>query len=275
MLIAQITDLHIVEKDQHWYSHPSTEIKERLEKTIKYLNELEPKPDVVLVSGDLTDEGAPLAYVHLRELMNELKIPFFVIPGNHDRREGIRATFADHDYIPKKGYIQYVIDDYPIRFIGLDTLVEGESYGCLCEESISWLKETLESNQEKPTLIFMHHPPVKIGMKLFDRMHCKAPDSFEQLIKETKNVIGVFAGHYHHLCVTSFGGKLCYLAPSIAPVHYFAHPDHEYVTAIELEDPGITLHRWLGGNSITSHVVRLKEKRERLSGHQLKQRDNS
>ena len=264
MLIAQISDLHIVEKDRDWLLQPSTDIKNRVLKTIAHLNELSPRPDVVILSGDATDDGSPLAYLHLKELIANLQIPLLVVPGNHDRRESMREALAHHAYIPAQGFIQYVIDDYPVRLVGLDTLVEGKTHGNLSESQVSWLADVLRSNPEKPTLIFMHHPPVKIGMRLFDQMYCHAPASFEKLIRESENVIGIVTGHYHHLCVSSFGGKLCFLAPSVAPVHHFAHPDHEYVSAIELEDPGITLHRWQGGNSIASHVVRLKETRERI-----------
>ena len=62
------------------------------------------------------------------------------------------------------------------------------------------------------------------------------------------------------------------MAPSVAPVHYFAHQEDDAVTALELEDPAITLHKWHGGDVMTSHVVRLKEKHTRISWSSLKKR---
>lgn len=264
MLIAQITDLHIVEKNQHWLSESATNVRERLLKTISYLNALNPRPNVVFLTGDLTDTGTEASYLHLKELLGSLEIPLYVIPGNHDRREELRSAFLHHPYMPREGSIHYAIDDYPVRLIGLDTLVEGKDHGVLSQEQLSWVENTLKKDSRKPTLIFMHHPPIKIGMKLFDQINCIAPQAFESLIKERENVIGVLTGHYHHLCVGSFGSKLCYLAPSVAPVHYFAHPEDTHVTALELDDPALTLHRWHGENRLTSHSIRIKENPRRI-----------
>src|SRR5581483_11424509 len=202
-----------------------------------------------------------------------LKSPLYVIPGNHDKREEMRSAFKDTPYMPKEGFIQYAIDDYPVRLIGLDTLVEGEVYGRLCEERVRWLENTLEQSPEKPTLIFMHHPPKKIGSKLFDEMICFCPPAFESLI-EKDPVIGIIAGHYHHFCVNSFGKKPCFIAPSVAPVHYFAHPEDRDVTALELEDPAITLHLWEGDTGWVSHVRRIKENYKRLDWQSLKKKEN-
>ncbi len=263
MLIAQITDAHIVEKNKHWLSEPATATAERLSRVIDYINALNPLPDVVFFTGDATDEGTQEAYYYFFELMAPLKVPLYVLPGNHDRREQMRKTFAHTGYVSASGFIHYAINHYPVRLIALDTHVEGEGYGHLCEERFHWLQKTLDEESDKPTLIFMHHPPVMVGSKVFDRIACSIPSSFEDFIREKNNVIGILAGHYHHLCVASFGGKVCFIAPSVAPVHHFAHPQDEQMTAIELEDPAVTLHRWQNGR-LVSHVMRIKEKYHRI-----------
>jgi 3',5'-cyclic-AMP phosphodiesterase len=255
MLIAQITDLHLVEKNTHWLMEPLTETNKRLSRVIAHLNQLDPRPDIVLITGDATDEGDAPAYTHLTELLAKLEIPFFIIPGNHDKREGMRNAFPT---LPRKGFLHYIVDTFPIRLIALDTLVEGHSHGELCEERFLWLKEALKT--DKPTLIFMHHPPAKTGTKLFDQILCKTPFSFESLLKESPHLMGILSGHYHHLCVTTFATKLCFMAPSVAPVHYFAHPEDGHVTALELEDPAITLHRCKENEPMISHIVRVKDK---------------
>lgn len=270
MLIAQITDTHIVEKNQHWLAEPLTETDKRLSRVIAHLSQMDPVPDLILLSGDVTDEGSVEAYYHFQELLSSLKISLYLIPGNHDRREEMRQTFAREPYMPAKGFIQYVVDHYPVRLIALDTLVEGENYGMLCEERFSYLERMLEEEKKKPTLIWMHHPPAKTGTTLFDRMACLVPPTFERLIQEKSNLLGTLAGHYHHLCVTSFGGKPCFIAPSVAPAHYFAHPQDEEVTALELEDPAITLHHWQEGERLTSHVLRIKTEIKRLDWKQIK-----
>jgi len=171
MLIAQITDTHIVAKGEHWLNEPSTKTSERLRKVVNYLNQLSPLPDVVLFTGDASDTGTKASYHHLRELLEPLQAPFFIIPGNHDCREELIQAFSGCVYMPKEGFIQYVINDFPVSLIGLDTHVSGKDSGNICEQRFSWLKMAMRTNN-KPVLIFMHHPPTKIGHKLFDSINC-------------------------------------------------------------------------------------------------------
>lgn len=270
MLIAQITDTHIVEKNAHWLSEPLTKTRERLIKVIAFLNQLDPQPEAVLLTGDASDTGTQEAYDHLKELLSPLKAPLFLIPGNHDSREEMRKAFASCSYMPAEGFIHYAIEEYPVRLIGLDTHVPGEDFGRLCNERFNWLVSTLETDKKKPTLIFMHHPPVKTGTKLFDDILCLISSDFQGLIRKENHLLGILTGHYHHLCVTSCASKLCFMAPSVAPVHFFAHPQDDHVTALELEDPAITLHKWHGGDHMTSHVVRIKDQPVRINWESIK-----
>lgn len=270
MLIAQITDTHIVEKDRHWLSEPLTETNERLIRVVAHLNQMNPQPDVVILTGDASDTGTEAAYTHLKELLSRLKIPVYVIPGNHDCREEMRKAFTS--YMPSKGFLHYVIDNYPIRLICLDTHVEGKDHGYICEERSAWLEKTLQKGSEKPTLIFMHHPLSKVGHKLFDNMLCFTPPHFKQIMSKQHQLLGFISGHYHHLCTTSYAGKPCFIAPSVAPVHYFAHSQDDDVAALELEDPAITLHQWFGEDAITSHVIRIKKHHQRIDWKLIKSR---
>lgn len=268
MLIAQITDTHIVAKEEHWLNEPSTQTSERLRMAVNYLNQLNPSPDVVLLTGDASDTGTKASYYHLRELLEPLRAPFFIIPGNHDCREELIQAFSECAYMPKEGFIQYAINDYPVSLIGLDTHVIGKDSGNICEERFSWLKRAMSSNN-KPALIFMHHPPTKTGHKLFDSINCSTPQHFEEFIKSQNQLLGIVTGHYHHFCLTSYGNKPCFIAPSIAPVHYFASPQDDYVTALELQEPAITLHKW-HGESLTSHIIRLKDEYQRIDWSLIK-----
>jgi 3',5'-cyclic-AMP phosphodiesterase len=272
MLIAQVSDTHIVAKNRHWQAEPLTEIHKRLSKVIGYLNALDPAPDVVLFTGDITDEGDKDAYYYFKELVSPLKFPYFVIPGNHDQREEMRLAFIEEPYMPKRGFIHYSIENYPVRLIGLDTLVEGEAYGKICKERLDWFEQTLKASPEKPTLIFMHHPPTKLGVKLFDEIICFTPDEFHSLILKYDNLLGIVAGHYHHFCVSSFFGKGCFIAPSVAPVHYFAHPNDDRVTALELEDPAVSLHLWQEERPLISHVKRVKENYRRIDWQEIQKK---
>ena len=134
MLIAQITDTHIRPKGVLAMGRVDT--AGYLARAVAHINALRPAPDVVLVTGDLVDAGMTEEYAHLRELLAPLAMPLYVIPGNHDLREPLREAFADRGYLPREGFLQYVVNDGPVRLIALDTLAEGASHGELCERRL-------------------------------------------------------------------------------------------------------------------------------------------
>ncbi|HKU95787.1 MAG TPA: phosphodiesterase, partial [Vineibacter sp.] len=166
MLIAQISDTHIKPEGQIAYGRVDTAVF--LAKAVAHLNALQPRPDMILVTGDLVDAGAPVEYTRLRTLLAPLEMPFYLIPGNHDARDPLRAAFADHRYLPASGFLQYTIEAQAVRLIALDTLVPGKGHGELCTERLDWLEARL-AEQDRPTILFMHHPPFECGLAYMDR----------------------------------------------------------------------------------------------------------
>ncbi|HEY2871294.1 MAG TPA: metallophosphoesterase, partial [Reyranella sp.] len=138
MLIAQLSDPHIKSPGQLLYDRIDT--AGYLERAVAHVLKLDPLPDVVVMTGDLVDGGKPEEYAHLRRLIAPLSMPVYVIPGNHDGREALRAAFADQGYFPASGFLQYTVDSLPVRLIALDTLVEGKGHGELCAERLAWLE---------------------------------------------------------------------------------------------------------------------------------------
>ena len=117
MIIAQITDLHVVAPDRLCYRQIHTNAQ--LAEAVAHINSLAPRPDVVIASGDLVDHCREEEYETLREILAKLDVRVFVIPGNHDRREALLTVFADETYLPRVGspFVHYTIEDYPIRLI--------------------------------------------------------------------------------------------------------------------------------------------------------------
>src|SRR5882757_3950773 len=121
MLIAQISDMHVKAEDKLLYRRVDT--AGFLERAVAHVNALDPRPDIVLATGDLVDGGKPEEYALLRRLLAPLPMPLYLIPGNHDARDAMRETFPDHGYLPQDGFLQYTIEGLPVRLIALDTLV--------------------------------------------------------------------------------------------------------------------------------------------------------
>src|SRR5215470_7524092 len=110
MIIAQITDLHI--KPPGRLAYRKVDTAAHLRRAVVHLNGLDPRPAVVLVTGDLVDGGASAEYAELRALLAPLAMPFYLVPGNHDARDALRAGFPDHPWLAGEGgFIHYAIDD--------------------------------------------------------------------------------------------------------------------------------------------------------------------
>src|SRR5260370_9696907 len=95
-LIAQISDLHIKPPDTLAYRRVDTAAA--LAHCVAALNEFTPKPDLVVISGDLADTPTAEEDEHLKRLLPPLKLPFLSIPGNHASRQMIGPAFPRAAY---------------------------------------------------------------------------------------------------------------------------------------------------------------------------------
>lgn len=251
MLIAQISDTHIRSDGRLAYRKVDTAAY--LVRCVDRLRAMAPRPDVVLATGDLVDAGRPDEYARLRALLAPLPMPVFVIPGNHDDREAMRRAFADHSYLPRTGFLQYVIEGYPLRLVALDTLVPGENGGLLCEERLAWIAARLEEAPDQPTVIFMHHPPFLTGITQMDRQGLANPAALGMLIRQHPQVEAVLCGHLHRPIHVRWAGTVASTAPS---------PAHQVVLdlrddgplAFAMEPPACALHLWRRDTGLISHL---------------------
>lgn len=253
MLIAQFTDLHLRPRGRAAYRVSETNML--CERAFDALAALRPAPDVVLISGDLTDCGLPEEYEILRGLLARLPMPVFVIPGNHDRRETLRAALGDRAPAPAdSALIHYAVEDFPVRLIGLDTITPGASAGALCADRLDFLERTLAAAREKPTLVFMHHPPFVTGIDHMDAIGLtQGAAEFARLLARNPQVELVVCGHVHRKIVTRFGHATCSIAPSVA--HQVAFDFLNGAPGgLVFEPPAFDLH-WRGNGAFVSHTV--------------------
>ena len=149
MLIAQISDIHLSTPDSR--NDGVYRTAEHLAGAVAHLNALEPRPDVVLATGDLVERGEAAEYERLREHLEPLRMPVYLVPGNHDDRVTLAQVLDHHRYMPRDGgFIQYAVEDGPVRLVALDTLIPGESGGRLCAERLAWLDGRLAEAPERP-----------------------------------------------------------------------------------------------------------------------------
>jgi Icc protein len=266
MLIAQISDPHIVAAgklfrgpvqgsapDAERISH-EFDTAAYLVQAVAALNALVPRPAIAVATGDLVDHGAPEEYEHLRALLAPLQMPVFVIPGNHDAREPLRQAFRGDGYFSAAGFLQYAIEEYPLRLVALDTLVEGKGGGELCHQRLSWLDRTLAAQPSRPTVVLMHHPPFPTGITYMDNHGLDNAAGLAEIVARHPQIERILCGHLHRAIDCRFAGTVAGTAPSTAhQVRLNLIPD-ERISFI-FEPPGYQLHLWQNGGLVTHTAV--------------------
>src|SRR5262245_24852881 len=130
-LLLQISDPHI---GAEWDGGDPDEC---LLRAVEAILTLPDRPDALLVSGDLTDNGDPEEYRQVRELLAPLDLEPHVLPGNHDLRAPLREAFG----LPGAGdqHVSYAVDLGPLRLVCLDSTIPGAEAGSLDGGRIEWL----------------------------------------------------------------------------------------------------------------------------------------
>ena len=252
MIIVQISDLHVQPAGERAYGIVDT--NRHLQAAVQQINRLSPQPDVVVATGDLVDEGSIEEYEQLQALLAPLNAPLYFVMGNHDDRAAFRQVFPNLPYVPAEGFVQYVVEDWPLRLIVLDTLVAGEGYGNIDRDRLTWLGDRLAAAPDQPTVIFMHHPPFESGLYGMDRLRCRGDVALAQLIQQYPNVQRVACGHLHRSIQTVWAGTLCTVAPSTA--HQVAlQLAADQPPALVMEPPGLHLHLWHESAGLITHTA--------------------
>ncbi|MEX3957920.1 phosphodiesterase [Trinickia sp. EG282A] len=259
MLLAQISDLHIKRPGALAYRRVDTAAA--LARCIARLNALEPRPDAVVITGDLVDYGTAEEYQHLRGLLAPLAIPYYLLVGNHDDRGALRDAFGEQPWLHSgEAFVQYSVDVGPLRLVALDSQVPRASAGALCETRLAWLSAELEKARGMPVVIALHHPPFVSGIGHMDRQRLDAASS-EQLatiVRQHPNVERVICGHVHRPMFTRFGGTVASAVP--APAHQVALDLREDgPSAFRLEPPAFALHRYDEATGFVTHHAYVDE----------------
>jgi 3',5'-cyclic AMP phosphodiesterase CpdA len=252
MLVAQITDTHILAPGVLFKGIVDT--ASALERAVSALNRLDPLPEVIVLTGDLVESGHAEEYDHLRTLLAPLRMPVFAIPGNHDAREPMSAAFAGDGYLPRQGFLNYVIEGYPLRIIALDTLIPGDGGGEMCADRLRWLDGVLAQEPDRPSLIMMHHPPFVTGIARMDQAGLSGTAAFAEIIRRHPRIERILCGHLHRAIESRFAGTVAGTAPSTAhQVALDLRPEARL--NFTLEPPGYQLHYWLEGVGLATHTA--------------------
>lgn len=255
LLIAQISDLHIKAPGELAYGKVDTAAA--LARCIVELNRFSPGIDLVVVSGDLADTPTSDEYEHLVRLLAPLRVPYVVVPGNHDDRGMLRARFPRQPYAFGGGALNLAREVGALDVILLDSSVPGASHGLLDVATLQWLDSTLAASGIRPALLFVHHPPFVTGIGHMDVQNLQNAGALADIIRKHPRVRLIAAGHVHRSTVTTFAGITATICP--APNHAVALDlDARLPPMFLVEPPAFHVHAWFeavdGGNLVT-HTV--------------------
>ena len=166
-----------------------------------------------------------------------------------------RATFSDHDYLASGDqFVSYVVERYPLRLIGFDSTLPDAHNGAVCSDRLAWLQSTLEAAPERPTLLFMHHPPFRTGIWWMDGIGIiEGVDGLRDLLDAHPQVQRIVCGHLHRPIQANLGRTPVTVCPSTS-YQVFLDTRPESHPQFIAEPPALQLHTWTG-EMLVSHTA--------------------
>jgi len=214
MIIAQISDTHIAS------DAPDADQRIRdFARTIADINTLDPAPDMIVHTGDIVHNGRRDEYAQAVAVFAKARAPVYVLAGNKDNRANLREAFSAYGYLtPRSDFVEYAIEDYPVRLIALDTLSSSSNKGDFCAERLKRLIDLIDAETSKPIAVFTHHPPFEV-MVGPDRINFETPEIMSRLrraLQHSGRVVAVFSGHVHRAAEGHVGSIPAIVVPCIA-----------------------------------------------------------
>ncbi|MET7395870.1 phosphodiesterase [Dactylosporangium sp. NPDC005572] len=240
-LIAHLSDPHITTGPL------SAAPAEGLYAALTRVLALEPRPDCVVITGDLADRGRLEEYAVLRRLLDGFPLPVHLVTGNHDAREPLLRTL-------RLTTTTYAADHPGFSVVALDSLDPGlADGGRLGDEQLAWLDGVLAERAGTPVFVALHHPPIRVGIPGMDEIRLVDGPRLAAVVARHPQVTRVLAGHLHRPVTAGFAGTTLTVAPSTyrqvelgmragRPVGFVA-------------EPAAFLLHWLDGADCVTHTV--------------------
>jgi 3',5'-cyclic-AMP phosphodiesterase len=243
MLLAQISDCHL-KKDPNgtlrgWNTDRSFHL------VIELLRSLDPQPDRLLLSGDLSEDGSVESYQRLLAAVQSLHIPFSWLPGNHDHPATMSQVLpASNQYFIQDGW----------QFVLLNSHAPGDDGGVLATAELDFIQEQVVDDDSLYTAIALHHHAISINSPWMDTLYpLRNAPALRSILESIKSCQTVFFGHVHQ-DFDQTNQNIRYLGCPATADQFLPRSD------IHLSDallPGLRLTELHPDGSIDTQVVRL------------------
>lgn len=229
--ILQLTDCHFLARPDATLLGVATE-QSFLDTLAAALAE-NPRPDIVLMTGDLAQEASPATYRRLQQRLSVLPCPMYCLPGNHDDPVLMAQELAGSSL-----HVQPALRLGHWRLIGLDSTIRGAPRGRLDPPQIQRLQRELDGAATAHVLVALHHHPVPCGSAWMDTMQLENGPELLALLARYPQVRGLVCGHIHQALDVECEGLRILSAPSTC---FQFQPCQETFT-LDLVPPG---YRWI------------------------------
>lgn len=192
--VLWLTDPHLVETDAS-ASLITSDPWRRFKATLDAIRCEHMDAELLVLTGDLVQLHNPGAYALLREELETLPMPYRLLVGNHDDRGALREVFPGISMTG--GFVQGSDDIGKTRLVYLDTQADEGHHGELCPFRLDWLADQFKAASARPVLVFMHHPPVEIGVPALDKLRLLQTDGLKELLQSRSEPTHLFCGHVH------------------------------------------------------------------------------
>ena len=230
VLLVQLSDSHLFADADGKLLGMNTH--DSLQRVIERVLDEQPQVDLILASGDLSQDGSLASYQRFRQLHEQIPAPARWFAGNHDELPAMQAACAGSDLL------QPVTDLGNWRIILLDTSIPGAVPGHLSAAQLALLSTALSDAGERHVLVTFHHHPVSIGCRWMEPIGLRNPDALFAVLDGFPQVRALLWGHIHQEFDQLRNGVRLLASPSTCV--QFAPGSEEF--QVDQEAPG---YRWL------------------------------
>ncbi|WP_449101955.1 3',5'-cyclic-AMP phosphodiesterase [Pseudomonas extremaustralis] len=188
-LLVQLSDSHLFGEADTALLGMNT--CDSLQRVIELVCAQQPRIDLVLATGDLSQDGTLASYQQFRDMTAAIAAPARWIPGNHDEPQ-VMAHAAMHSDL-----LEPVVDIGNWRVTLLDSAVPGSVPGYLQDSQLQLLAQALSEAPNRHHLVCFHHHPVSIGCAWMEPIGLRNPDALFAVLDRFPQVKALLWGHVH------------------------------------------------------------------------------
>ncbi|TQC45015.1 metallophosphatase [Rhodococcus sp. WS4] len=217
--VVHLTDTHI--RAEGDLVHGTIDTLDNLRRVLDRIVGSGQRVDAMVLSGDLSDNGAPEAYRRLREVVEpaaaDLGAQIVYAVGNHDDRTAFHTELlgldsGDGDLAAPHDAVHNI---HGLRVVVLDSTTPGRHDGWLTDEQLTWLDDELSRPSERGTLLVLHHPPISSPVTTVNYLRLQDPGRLAEVL-DGSDVRMILCGHSHLTSSGAVAGIPVWVGPALS-----------------------------------------------------------